>query len=128
MTSPEITDAMVEAAALAYAKACGKCNRRGIRSALSAALAQSAAPVQPVVRGTLADAEKTAAWLRNRIQELRIDHPEAAAERRLELAAIEAEIAERRSAQQAAPSGKPKGAWPDWGDRPDGFDGPTGAE
>lgn len=51
MTSPEITNAMVEAAALAYAKACGKCNRRGIRAALSAALAAGAPGV------TLSDAQ-----------------------------------------------------------------------
>ena len=30
--------------------------------------------------------------------------------------------------QQAAPSGEPKGMWPDWGDSPHGFDGPQGAE
>ena len=28
----------------------------------------------------------------------------------------------------AAQKKKPTGMWPDWGDRPDGFDGPGGAE
>ena len=31
-------------------------------------------------------------------------------------------------AQSAAPVQPEPAAWPDWGDRPDGFDGPTGAE
>lgn len=48
--------------------------------------------------------EARANQLRQRIQELRIDHPEAAERRRDELAAVEADIATRRSALVKAPA------------------------
>ena len=60
------------------------------------------------------------------------------AEARAQIAAKDAEIERIKDSNQhhydegykhglAAPA-REKGTWPDWGDRPDGFDGPGGAE
>ena len=74
---------------------CDDCGGSGVLHTV-AALSVRAEPV--------AELEARAAQLRLRIQELRIDHPEAAERRRDELEGVEAKIAAIRSALAASPA------------------------